>query len=97
MMAGSPNIHGEKIIDSLRIEAFCIELSQRGGSVTESACGLLHVGLFTENNRTALAVTLDVKMSSEAIECGFDLVVQSILGDPDPSMMPSTLGSWKVH
>ena len=30
MLAGSSNIHGEKVIDSLRMEAFGIELSEGG-------------------------------------------------------------------
>ena len=84
MLAGSSNVHGEKIIDSLCTEAFCIELSKGGSNFAESACGLLHGGLFTKNNRTGFAVILNVKMSTEAVECGFDLIDQ-LWGDGFPA------------
>ena len=95
MLSGSSNTHGEKITDSLRVEAFCMEPSKGGRDVVESACGLLRGGLFTKNNRTGFAVTLNVKMSTEASECWFDFI-ETILGGRGAGVVPSTPGSWRV-
>ena len=76
MLASCSNIHADEVVDSLRAETLSIELSERGSNGTEPSRGFLQCGLFTNNKSTGFAVTLDVKMSSEATECGFDLVEQ---------------------
>ena len=76
-MLGCTNIHGEEVIDCLRFETLSVELTKGGSNVTGSARGFLHCGLFPMNNRTGFAV-LDVKMSTEATECVFDFIEQSL-------------------
>ena len=78
VLAGGTNIHSEEVIDCLHAETLSIELSKGGSNGSETLRGFLQCGLFTENNMTGLAVTLDVKMSSKATECGFDLVEESL-------------------
>ena len=96
VLAGCTNIHGEEVIDSLRAETLGIALGKDGSNVTKSSRGFLHRGVFTKNNKTGFAVTLDVKMSSEATECWFDLVEQ-FLGDWVQAGMPSRTGFRRVE
>ena len=76
VLTGCTNIHGKKVVDSLRAESFRIEFGKRGGNALKPLCGFHHGGLFTKDNGTGLDVTLDSKVSSKTTECGFDLVVQ---------------------
>ena len=69
-----------------------VELSEGGCDVPESACGFLHGGLFTKNNKAGIAVSLNVEMPTEAVECGVDFFNQlKGLG-----MMLSTPESWRA-
>ena len=69
-----------EVIDCLHTETLSIQLGKGGRTGTESLRGVLHGGLFTKNNVTGLAVSLNVEMSSEATDCGFDLV-EEFLGN----------------
>ena len=79
MLAGCATYMVRKIIDSLCVETLSIELGKGSSNVVESACGFLHGGLLNKNNRTGVAVTLNVKMSTEATECRFDVVEQLLV------------------
>ena len=52
--------------------------------------------LVHEEQQDWVAVTLSVKMSTEAVVCGFDLI-EEFFGRRGPGMMPSTPGSWSVE
>ena len=75
VLAGCTNTHGKEIANSLRAESFRIEFGKRVRNALKPLCGLLHGGLFTEDDRTGLHVTLDLEVSSETTEGEFDLVV----------------------
>ena len=71
MLAGSTNIHGEKIIDSLRTEAFSIELI-----AVADVSRNLRVVFSWWRVQAGFAVSLNVEVSTKAVECGFDFVKQ---------------------
>ena len=72
MLAGSLNIHGQEIIDSLWAEALSIELSNGGSNFfAQPTHGVPHCCVSNKNHRTGLTVSLDAKMSTEATKCGF--------------------------
>ena len=76
MLTGSTNMHGQEVIHCLRIESFSIEVGKSGGDLLETqSVFFFHGGLFTQNNRAGLDVTVDLEMSSETTECEFDLVL----------------------
>ena len=60
MLTDSTNVHGVKVMDSLRVETCNVEFSQSARNVTEFACGLVHRDLFTKDDRIGVVVSLDV-------------------------------------
>ena len=76
-MLACTNVHGEEVIDCLHAETHSIEVGESGRNCTGSLRGFLHCCVHHENG-TGLAVSLNVEMSSEAIECGFDLVEECL-------------------
>ena len=94
-LAHNTNIHGEEIIASLRAGALSIKFSKGGSNVTESTHHFLHCCVFTKNNRIGLTVTQDVKVSSEAAECGFDIVEQLLVKGFGARCL-STLRFWRL-
>ena len=78
VLTGCPNIHGEWVIDCLHAETLSIELSKDGRDCVEAVVCFFPWCLFTKDLRTGLAVSLNVEMSSKTIECGFDLVEESL-------------------
>ena len=85
------DVHGEQVTGGLRVEACNVEFSQNGIDVTESACG----GALTKDHGTGLAVSLDVKETTKATECGFDFF-QAIHEEWGLCMMLPISESWRV-
>ena len=76
MRSTCTNVHGKEVVHCLRVESLCIEVSKRGGDSLKALCGLFHGGLFVQKNRNGLDAIVDLEVSSEIAECGFDLIVQ---------------------
>ena len=71
-----PNIHGEEIMDSLRIESLGVEVGKGGGNFLKALCCFLHGGLVSQDNRARFDVAMNLKMSTQTAECEFDPVLK---------------------
>ena len=65
MLTYSTNVHGEKVIDGLRVEP-----------ATLSSARVAEVSRNTEDQGAGLADSLDVNVATKATECGFDFLKQ---------------------
>ena len=94
-MLACTNEHGEEVIDCLHAETLSIEVGESGRNCTGSLRGFLHCCVFTKKMGMVSLSPQNVTMSSEAAECGLDLV-EATLETRDQDTMPSTHGFWKV-
>ena len=76
VLAGRSHMHGEQIVDRLRLEACLIEFAQDGRDVLEATCGGVHGGSPAQFQGAAFAVASDTKMGAQAFQRGLDFVLE---------------------